>query len=93
MVPDDAAVVAQAAIVPHLSQRPVIHMLEADAPEADYVLTSERLSPWPAASFDELRNLLEQRKLRGYTVLREGNGWTMLRRDPAAANGVVRPGR
>jgi uncharacterized membrane protein len=94
MVPDDATVVAQAAIVPHLSQRPVIHMLDADAPDADYVLAAERLSPWPAASFDELRNLLEQRKLRGYTVVSERNGWTMLRRDRATAvNDEARTGR
>ncbi len=53
MVPDEASVVAQAAIVPHLSTRLRIHMLDAAAPEADYVVMSDSLSPWPAANLAE----------------------------------------
>ena len=83
MIPDDATVVAQAAIVPHLSQRPVIHMLDGSAPDADYVIAAEGLSPWPANLFGELQMLLENRRMRGYTVFFERNGWIVLRRSPA----------
>ena len=74
----DASVVAQAAVVPHLSQRRSIFVLDARAPDADYVIAASMLSPWPAANFDELQTLLEERRTRGYTVVFEGNGWTVL---------------
>ena len=66
MVPDDASVVAQAAVVPHLSGRDEMYVLDAAAPEADYVVMSDDLSPWPAASVEELRMLVENRRTRGY---------------------------
>src|SRR6185503_18005167 len=69
MVPDNASVVAQAAIVPHLSGRDEMYVLDAAAPEADYVVMSDDLSPWPAANVGELRMLLEDRRTRGYTVI------------------------
>ena len=45
MVPDDASVVAQAAIVPHLSGRDQMYVLDAAAPEADYVVMSDESEP------------------------------------------------
>ena len=94
MVPPEASVVAQAAIVPHLSRRDEIYILRQGAPDADYVVASAPLSPWPAASFDELRILVEQYQRAGYTVVLERNGWMLLRRDSApAANGEPPPSR
>jgi uncharacterized membrane protein len=79
MIPAGASVVAQAAVVPHLSLRDRIYVLNDRAPDADYVLACESLSPWPAAAFDELRRLLEDRKTGGYEVMVERDGWTLLR--------------
>jgi uncharacterized membrane protein len=79
MIPAGASVVAQAAVVPHLSLRDRIYVLDDRAPDADYVLACASLSPWPAAAFDELRQLLEQRKADGYEVMVERQGWTILR--------------
>jgi hypothetical protein len=79
MIPDGASVVAQAAVVPHLSLRDRIYVLDDRAPDADYVLACASLSPWPADAFDELRRLLEQRKASGYEVMVEREGWTILR--------------
>ena len=80
MVPDGASVVAQGAIVPHLSRRFDIHMLNAAAPDADYVVMSESLNPWPAATMEELRASMANRQARGYEVVFERRGWTVLRR-------------
>jgi hypothetical protein len=61
LVPPEAAIVAQAALVPHLSQRATIHMLDAHAPEADYVIGQPDLSPWPNATRAEVERLLRDR--------------------------------
>jgi hypothetical protein len=47
MIPADASVVAQAVVVPHLTLRDRIYVLDERAPDADYVIASESLSPWP----------------------------------------------
>ena len=79
-IPPDASVVAQAAIVPHLSQRPVIYMLEDDAPEAEFVIAAEPLNPWPLATAAEIRRLVDERRGRGYQPVFERDGWVVLRR-------------
>jgi len=79
IIPAGASVVAQAAVVPHLSSRDRIYVLDDGAPDADYVLACASLSPWPAAAFDQLRQLLEERKAGGYEVVVERQGWTLLR--------------
>ena len=86
MVPPDAAVVAQAAIVPHLSQRTTIYMLEPLAPDGDYVIAQADLSPWPNATRAEIQRLVLERERRGYSVVVARDGWTLLRRTPAPAN-------
>ena len=79
-IPDGASVVAMAEIVPHLSRREQIYILKPDAPDADYVLASTRLSPWPLESDGEVAALLAERRARGYTVEFEGDSWVLLRR-------------
>jgi len=79
-IPADASIVAQAAIVPHLSARARIYVLDDHAPDADYVIASDSLSPWPSTRFSELRALLEQRQARRYSVAFEQDGWIVLRR-------------
>ncbi len=86
LVPPEAAIVAQAAIVPHLSQRTTIHVLDADAPEADYVIAQPDLSPWPNATREEVERLVRERERRGYAVVVRRDGWTLLRRVRVPAN-------
>ena len=81
-IPAGASVVAQAAIVPHLSRRNLIYMLDAKAPDADFVVAAADLSPWPVARFADLAPLLEDRRRHGYTVVFDQDGWIVLRRAP-----------
>ena len=65
------------------------------APDADFVVMSDSLSPWPVASVGELTMLIENRLTRGYTVVFERSGWTVLRRGAAegTSNDVRSSGR
>lgn len=81
MIPDDATVVAQAAVVPHLSNRDQIFMLDAAAPEADFVVAADGLDPWPLGTVKDLRALVDARRLRGYRPVFERDGWVVLRRN------------
>jgi uncharacterized membrane protein len=80
-IPEGASVVAQAAVVPHLSQRPQVYMLDAKAPDADYVVAATDLSPWPMTDHADIAKLLEERRGRGYRLIFDENGWTVLRRE------------
>jgi uncharacterized membrane protein len=78
-IPSTASVVAQSPIVPHLSQRKAIYMLEDKAPEADFVIAApERVNQWPLASAADVQRLLDERRARGYQTVFESNGWIVL---------------
>ncbi len=79
-IPPQASVVAQAAIVPHLSERNQIVMLDSRGLDGDYVISADDFSPWPNQTIDDVRALIEQARRRGYVVVMETNGWTLLRR-------------
>ena len=84
-VPPDASVAAQAAIVPHLSQRASIYMLTAEGKTADVeadviVAAPAALSPWPFATDDALRAHVDGYRARGYRVVFDEQGWQVLRR-------------
>jgi uncharacterized membrane protein len=80
MIPPDASVAAPAAIASHLSQRARIHILDASAPDADFIVASSLVDPWPLTSESELQALLKDRRDRGYRVVYDAEGWTVLRR-------------
>ena len=80
LIPDDASVAAQTAIAPHLTHRLEVFKLDSQAPDADYVITAEGLSPWPVGSAADVRRLVEERLARGYVRVFEEDGWTVLRR-------------
>ena len=80
LIPADASVVAQTCVAPHVSHRAALYRLDADAPDADYVIAVDGRSPWPLSSFDEIRELLDERRRRGYSVMFERDGWVVLRR-------------
>jgi hypothetical protein len=79
LIPEDASVVAQDAIVPHLSQRRRIYTLRDKAPDADFVVVAFDLSPWPNAAAADLRRLVAEREQKGYTVWRQAGEWVVLR--------------
>lgn len=78
-IPPDASVVAQAAIAPHLSRRTGIFILDEKAPDADFVIASEALNPWPLET-DGLQALVRSRQDRGYATVFAEDGWIVLRR-------------
>ena len=78
LVPKDASVVAQTAVIPHLSQRDSIHVLDEAAPDADFVIASANSDPWPNTNYDGIRLLLDDRLRRGYSAIFEKDGWTVL---------------
>ena len=79
-VPRNASVVAQAAIVPHLSERRDIFMLQKSAPDADVVVAAPALSPWPEADPSAIQALIDARRRGGYSVLFDRDGWIVLGR-------------
>ena len=79
-IPPDASVVAQSPIVPHLSHRDRIYMLQDGAPEADYVIASTGLSAWPSPYAESVDGWLEQRRQAGYQEIFAKDGWVVLRR-------------
>jgi uncharacterized membrane protein len=81
-IPRDAAVVAQAAVVPHLSQRERVYVLDEHAPDAEFVVLATSLSPWPMPAVADVERLAADRRARGYAVVVEQDGWTLLRRSP-----------
>jgi uncharacterized membrane protein len=80
LIPPDASVLAQAALLPHLSQRDEIYVLGRHLWPTDYVVTSSEISPWPLDGYGEIAALLNTRREQGYDVVFERNGWTVLRR-------------
>ncbi len=81
VIPAGASVVAQSPIVPHLSHRAEIFVLDARAPDAAYVIAAPGdVSPWPLERPDDIRRLIDERRSRGYRpVFQEGN-WIVLAR-------------
>jgi uncharacterized membrane protein len=90
-IPRDASVVAQSPILPHLSHRRDIFMLDMSAPEAAYVIYSSALDPWPHATANELASVVDQRFGEGYSIVFERDGWAVLKREAAGARDRTRP--
>jgi uncharacterized membrane protein len=80
VVPPDASVVAQTAVAPHMTHRRDLFRLDAEAPEADYVIAVPERSPWPNATAADVHALLAERRRRGYAAIFERDGWVVLRR-------------
>lgn len=81
-IPSGASVVAQAAIVPHLSRRDRVYVLDGTAPHAEFVITSGHASPWPASDMRTIEGWMRIRREQGYQDVFARQGWTVLRRAP-----------
>ena len=86
LIPADASVVAQAALLPQLSHRQALYLLEEADKDADFVAATSRLGPWPAAGHEELAAWIDARRRRDYQPIVEREGWILLRRIGAPAN-------
>ena len=84
VIPADASVTAQDAIVPHLSERAGIYPLRAGPIATDYVIASRGLSSWPHAGWDEIARFLDERRRSGYVSVFEREGWVVLARSDLA---------
>jgi uncharacterized membrane protein len=80
VIPAEGSVVAQDVIIPHLSHRQKIYQLNLKSPDADYVIASKSLPPWPMDSYDQVEQYLKQEEKRGYRVEFSSYGWTVLKR-------------
>ena len=83
MIPPDASVVAQAALLPHLSGRREAYLLEEralDRGTATFVAASSELGLWPAPDQDTLDGWIDARRRAGYRTVFERNGWILLQR-------------
>lgn len=78
LVPDEASVIAQGAIVPHLSQRHDIRVLRDGAGDADVVIAAAPLNPWPYPDTAALGLAVDAYRARGYRVEFERDGWIVL---------------
>jgi uncharacterized membrane protein len=84
VIPADASVAAQDAIVPHLSRRARIYPLRAGVIATDYVIASRSLNCWPYAGWGEIAVLLEEKRRAGYAPVFERGDWIVLARPDAA---------
>jgi hypothetical protein len=90
-IPRDASVVAQAAVVPHISQRDHVFMLDAKAPDADFVIAARGLNPWPLGSDADIARLIDDRRRLGYRLVFDESGWTVLRREATTGPADLSP--
>jgi hypothetical protein len=65
-IPAGASVVSQSALAPHLSHRNDLYLLESPFRDADYVVVSTTLDPWPLAGPDASRK--SRRSLSGHRL-------------------------
>lgn len=79
-IPLGASVTAQDGIIPHLSERQVIYQLKPGSPETDYLIASDKISPWPNGSFAEIQNILITKTHEGYETIYHRSGWVVLSR-------------
>jgi uncharacterized membrane protein len=86
LIPADASVVAQAALLPQLSHRQTLYLLEEKAVDAEFVAATSRLGPWPASGHEELVTWIDARRRGGYRPIFEREGWVLLRRIGSSSN-------
>jgi uncharacterized membrane protein len=87
VIPADASVAAQDAILPHLSGRARIYTLRATSPATDYVIASREVSSWPHAGWDAIAARLDEKRRGGYASVFERGGWVVLARAHAGQPG------
>jgi uncharacterized membrane protein len=80
VIPPAASVVAQTAILPHLSERDRAFNLTTDAPDADYFIAAIGVDPWPLPDAGAVQREIDARRARGYSTVFAQSGWIVLKR-------------
>ena len=82
VIPLEATVLAQDAIIPHLSHRSTIESLRKitiTRPTRDkYIIVCQNISPWPILDFSEIASYVDLEQKNGYEKIFEKNGWIVL---------------
>jgi uncharacterized membrane protein len=83
LIPPNASVITQGPITPHLTHRRNVYVLHPAIiiPDADFIIASERLSPHPFLSNQDIKAYLEYQQTRGYRKIFEEDGWFVLKAD------------
>ncbi|HWB29416.1 MAG TPA: DUF2079 domain-containing protein [Vicinamibacterales bacterium] len=79
-IPPDASVVSQAALAPHLSHRNALYLLESPLRDADYVVVSTTLDPWPLDGPDAVAQAVDHYLAAGFQEIFRSTDCTILRR-------------
>lgn len=81
LIPANASVITQGPITPHLTHRKIVYMINpfAEIPDADFIIASERLNPFPYPNYAEISKYLDAQQVRGYRKVFEENGWVVLK--------------
>jgi hypothetical protein len=82
-IPADASIVAQSALLPHVSGRRRAYLLEErvlDGGTAEFVVTTSALGTWPAPDDETRQQWIEARRQAGYRAIVERDGWVLLQR-------------
>lgn len=79
-IPSDASVVSQSAFAPHLSHRSDLYLLESPFRDADYVVVSTTLDPWPLAGSDAVAQAVDHYLAIGFQEIFRSADCTILRR-------------
>jgi uncharacterized membrane protein len=83
LIPGDSSVLAQQTIVPHLSHRKIIRLMDPDSisrEREDYVIACRYLYCGPLADFGQVEQCLRLREKKGYQKIFDQNGWIVLKR-------------
>jgi uncharacterized membrane protein len=84
LIPPMASVVTQGQVTPHLTHRRIVYMLHPAIliPDADFIIASERISPFPFKSYQDIRAYLDYQQTRGYRKIFDEEGWVVLKSEP-----------
>ncbi len=81
LIPASATVVAQDTIVPHLSHRVNVFMIDKDSLDldCDYFAACRFLPAWPLDRYEPIEINIEEKIKQGYLKVFEGEGWVLLK--------------
>jgi uncharacterized membrane protein len=81
LIPPKASVIAQGPITPHLTHRRIVYVLHPGItiPDAEFLVASERVNPYPFQSHQEIRAYLDNQQARGYGKIFEEDGWVVFK--------------
>jgi uncharacterized membrane protein len=84
MVPPTASVLSQGPITPHLTHRRIALVLHPSIhiPDVEYIVTSERVNPFPSTTHQDIKIFLDYQQSRGYQKIFEEDGWVVLKAEP-----------